>query len=42
MIALYPQNHQARAGRAIELARLGRADDALKDVKACLDAHPAP
>jgi hypothetical protein len=39
---LYPQDTTALAGRAIELARLGRADEALRDAKACLDLNPRP
>src|SRR5262249_32651647 len=42
LVDLYPQNTKALAGRAIELARLGRADEALRDAKACLDLRPAP
>jgi len=37
---LYPQIPKVFAGRAIELARLGRADEALRDAKTCLDLRP--
>jgi serine/threonine protein kinase/Flp pilus assembly protein TadD len=42
LLDMYPQDTQALAGRAIELARLGRADEALRDAKACLDLNPRP
>jgi serine/threonine protein kinase/tetratricopeptide (TPR) repeat protein len=42
LVTLYPQDPKALAGRAIELARLGRADEAVRDAEACLNLHPAP
>jgi tetratricopeptide (TPR) repeat protein len=42
LVDLYPQTPVVLAGRAIELARLGRADEALRDAQACLDLKPRP
>jgi serine/threonine protein kinase/Tfp pilus assembly protein PilF len=42
-IALYPEHGQARAGRGVLLARLGKHEEALRDARAAerLDAQPA-
>lgn len=38
----YPHNPKVLAGRAIELARLGRAQEAIRDAEACLALNPRP
>jgi predicted Zn-dependent protease len=42
LLVLYPQSHQARAGRAVLLARAGRVEEALRDAEMCLKSQPGP
>jgi eukaryotic-like serine/threonine-protein kinase len=42
LITLFPQSQQARAGRAVLLARAGRVDEALTEVETCLKDNPLP
>jgi tetratricopeptide (TPR) repeat protein len=40
VLELYPDDVEARAGRGVYLARLGRADEARRDAAAVLEAEP--